>query len=181
VTWRLERPDRGSLGDPWGLTACCQSGTLTDVAEQRHPDDPWTGFALAIFRVNGLITRAGEGISRPVGQSSARWQVLGRAFEPQTVAAMARDMGQARQSVQRIADALVIDGLVGYKAHPTDRRTKLLELTPRGQEVLSAIYVRQLAWSEGVVAKLSAAKLAEVAAVLDEIGDALDSEIERGS
>lgn len=151
------------------------------MAGEGHPDDEWTTFALAIFRVNGLIMRAGEGISRPVGQSSARWQVLGRAFEPQTVAAMARDMGQARQSVQRVADALVADGLVAYQAHPTDRRTKLLELTPRGLEVLSAIYGRQVAWFDGVVAKLSAANLPEVSAALDAIGDALESEIEEGS
>jgi len=160
------------------LTACCQSGTLGHVAGERHPDDAWTGFALAIFRVNGLIMRAGEGISRPVGQSSARWQVLGRAFEPQTVAAMARDMGQARQSVQRVADALVADGLVAYQAHPTDRRTKLLELTPRGLEVLSAIYVRQVEWFDGVVTKLSTVNLTELTSALDEIGHALESEIE---
>jgi DNA-binding MarR family transcriptional regulator len=144
----------------------------------RHPDDAWTGFALAIFRLNGLIMQAGEGISRPIGQSSARWQVLGRAFEPQTVAAMAKDMGHARQSVQRVADALVADGLVAYKPHPKDRRTKLVELTPQGMEVLTAIYRRQVAWSESVVTKVSAAKLARLAAALTEIGDTLESEID---
>ena len=151
------------------------------MAAEMHPDDAWTGFALAIFRLNGLIMRAGENISRPLGQSSARWQVLGRAFEPQTVATMARDMGYARQSVQRVADALVADELVAYKAHPTDRRTKLLELTPRGMEVLTAIYRRQVAWSDGVVAKLSAAKIAQLATALGEIGDTLESEIGTGS
>jgi DNA-binding MarR family transcriptional regulator len=114
-------------------------GERVAMAASTPPDDAWTGFALAVFRVNGLIMRAGEGISRPLGQSSARWQVLGRAFEPQTVAAMAKDMGHARQSVQRVADALVADGLVACTAHPTDRRTRLLELTPLGMQVLGAM------------------------------------------
>ena len=151
------------------------------MAASTPPDDAWTGFALAVFRVNGLIMRAGEGISRPLGQSSARWQVLGRAFEPQTVAAMAKDMGHARQSVQRVADALVADGLVACTAHPTDRRTRLLELTPLGMQVLGAMYARQVAWSDGVVAKLSASTLAELAATLEEVGNTLESEIDTGA
>jgi DNA-binding MarR family transcriptional regulator len=151
------------------------------VSEKRPPDDAWTRFVVAVFRLNGLIMQVGEGISRPLGQSSARWQVLGRAFEPQTVAAMAKDMGHARQSVQRVADALVSDGLVAYQAHPSDRRTKLLALTPQGMDVLTAIYRRQVAWSERVVTKLSAAKLGQLAEALARIGDALDSEIDPGS
>src|SRR3954470_24310102 len=96
------------------------------------PDDTWSTFALSIFKLNGLLMRAGDGITHPLGQSSARWQVLGRVFEPQTVAQIARDMGHARQGVQRVADVLVKEGLIVYKDHPTDRRTKFLELTPQG-------------------------------------------------
>ena len=55
------------------------------------PEDAWTRFAMSVFKVNGLIIRAGEGITNPIGQSSARWQVLGRAYEPTTVAKMAQD------------------------------------------------------------------------------------------
>jgi DNA-binding MarR family transcriptional regulator len=151
------------------------------VPTHGKPDDVWSEFVVAILRLNGLIMRAGEGIARPIGQSSARWQVLGRAFEPQTVARMANDMGHARQSVQRVADALVSDGLVVYRAHPSDRRTKLVELTPQGLDVLTRIYRRQSAWSEHVVARLGAAELAQVTAALDGIGTALESEIAAGA
>jgi DNA-binding MarR family transcriptional regulator len=94
-----------------------------------------------------------------MGESSARWQVLGRAFRPTTVADMARDLGHARQSVQRIADDLVADGLVKYQPHKEDRRTKLASLTVEGQAVLEAIYARQLAWSHDVVAQIGATRL----------------------
>ena len=47
---------------------------------------------------------------------------------------MARDMGHARQSVQRLADALAKEGLVVYKDNPADQRSRLLELTPQGRK-----------------------------------------------
>jgi DNA-binding MarR family transcriptional regulator len=141
------------------------------------PDDVWSKFALTIFELNGLLMRAGEGITQSIGQSSARWQVLGRVFEPQTVAKMARDMGHARQGVQRVADVLVKEGLVVYKDHPTDRRTKLLELTPQGMEVLTAIYVRQVEWSQRIMTKLNPEQVAMIADALEDIGQILETEV----
>lgn len=144
----------------------------------KKPDDVWTKFALSIFKLNGLIVWAGEGITQPIGQSSARWQVLGRvALEAQTVAQLARDIGHARQSVQRVADVLAQEGLVVYTDHPTDRRTKLVELTPQGMEVLTAIYLRQLEWSQRIMTKLNPQQLAEIAESLERIGQILEVEI----
>jgi len=119
------------------------------------PDDVWSTFALSIFKLNGLLMRVGEDITQAIGQSSARWQVLGRAYEPQTVANMARDIGHTRQSVQRVADVLAREGLVVYKDNPADRRAQLLELTPQGLEVLTAIYIRQQEWSQRIMTKLN--------------------------
>jgi DNA-binding MarR family transcriptional regulator len=147
------------------------------MESKKQPDDAWSNFALSIFKLNGLIMQIGEGIARPIGQSSARWQVLGRAFEPQTVANMARDMGHARQSVQRIADVLAKEGLVSYKTHPTDRRTKLLGLTPRGMKVLTDIYMRQLEWSQGIMTKLNSDQLTEVTHALQGIGQTLEADM----
>src|SRR5258706_8939160 len=145
---------------------------------QEKPDDVWSKFALSIFKLNGLLILAGEGIAQPIGQSSARWQVLGRvALEPQTVAMLARDIGHARQSVQRVADVLEKEGLVVYKDHPTDRRTQLLELTPQGMEVLTAIYLRQLEWSGRIMTKLNPDQLAEVTHSLERLGQILEVEI----
>jgi DNA-binding MarR family transcriptional regulator len=143
-----------------------------------YQPDEWTIFVLSIFKLNGLIMQVGESIARPVGQSSARWQVLGRAFEPQTVAQMAKDMGQARQSVQRIADVLAREGLVIYAVHPTDRRTKLVELTPQGLAALSAIYERQVAWTRHITTQLDAKKLATLASELQAIGQVLEADID---
>ena len=134
------------------------------------PEDAWTRFAMSVFQINGLLIRAGEGITEPIGQSSARWQVLGRAFEPKTVANLARDIGHARQSVQRIADVLAAEGLVTYKDNPGDRRAHLVELTPDGEEVLQAIYERQVEWSLRIMRGLNPTQLIEIAEALESIG-----------
>jgi len=141
------------------------------------PDDVWSTFALSIFKLNGLLMRVGEDITQAIGQSSARWQVLGRAYEPQTVANMARDIGHTRQSVQRVADVLAREGLVVYKDNPADRRAQLLELTPQGLEVLTAIYIRQQEWSQRIMTKLNPEQLVEIADALEDIGQRLESDV----
>jgi hypothetical protein len=63
-----------------------------------------TDLVLEVFRLNGRLLAAGDRMTRPSGQTSARWQVLGAINpEPRTVAQIARVMGLARQSVQRRA------------------------------------------------------------------------------
>lgn len=134
--------------------------------------DAWTRFAEALFRLNGLMIAAGETITKPLGQSSARWQVLGGlGYGPRTVADIARGIGHARQSVQRVADVLVEEGLVMQTAKPGDRRTTLLELTPEGMAVLTAIFGRQVEWSDRVTRTLSPDQLESLALALRQIGD----------
>ena len=144
------------------------------MESSKKPDDTWTLFATSIFRLNALITDAGEAIARPVRQTAARWHVLGQAFEPQTVAAIARNVGQSRQNIQRIADSLVREGLVEYSQHPTDKRTKLLCLTTQGLAVIKQLYGRQLMWSEDVRASLEDKEVRQVAKTLQKIGNVID-------
>lgn len=144
------------------------------------PDDPLSKFSLSVFAMNGLLMRSGERVTRPLGQSSARWQVLGRAgYQPQTVAQMAQDMRHVRQSVQRIADVLAKEGLVAYIDNPADRRARLVELTPEGAAVLNAIYARDQEWSQTLLAKLDPEQLAEVADALDSIGQILAAHMDQ--
>jgi DNA-binding MarR family transcriptional regulator len=73
-----------------------------------------------VFRLNGLLAEVGDALARPAGQSSARWQVLASIEEaPAPVAQIARVLGLARQSVQRVADLLAEEGLASYEDNPT--------------------------------------------------------------
>jgi DNA-binding MarR family transcriptional regulator len=141
------------------------------------PNDPLSRFSLGIFHINGLLMHSGDAITQSIGQSSARWQVLGRVgYAPHTVAQMARDMGHARQSVQRVANALASEGLVMYKDNPNDKRTQLVELTKRGGEVLAAIYAKQEEWSQHIMTKLDSGQLVEIAEALECIGQILTTD-----
>jgi len=128
--------------------------------------------------MNGLLMRSGEVITSELSQTSARWQVLGRAaYERQTVAKMARDMGHARQSVQRIANALAKEGLVVYVDNPSDQRAKLVALTPQGQQVLAAIHDRYKQWAKQVTARLTPGLLATAADALANVEALLEIEL----
>ena len=142
----------------------------------QKPDDPLSRFSLNIFRVYGLLMQVGDNVTKQAGQSSARWQVLGRAGQrPQTVAKMAREMGHARQSVQRVADVLEKEDLIVYVDNPSDRRAMLVQLTPKGEEVLQAIYSLYAAWSKQFMSKIDSQQLGEMADLLELIGDKLIS------
>jgi DNA-binding MarR family transcriptional regulator len=146
------------------------------------PDDPLSRFSLSIFRLNGLLMWHGDRITRSMGQSSARWQVLGRVGDqPQTVAQMARDMGHARQSVQRLADVLAKEGLVVYKDNPADQRARLLELTPQGAEILAEIYAQSEEWSRHMLTKLDAMQLAEISDALEKVAHILETDEKQNS
>jgi DNA-binding MarR family transcriptional regulator len=148
------------------------------MASTGIPNDPLSRFSMSIFDMNGLLMRSGDMVTRPLGQSSARWQVLGRVgYKPHTVSQMARDMGHARQSVQRVADVLAEEGLVVYRDNPGDRRAKLLELTGRGAKVLDSIYARDKAWSRNIMKKLDPDRLSALADALDAIAKIFETEL----
>jgi hypothetical protein len=87
---------------------------------------------LEVFWLNGRLIDAGDSMAAPVGQTSARWQVLGVvAGGPVSVAQVARTMRLTRQSVQRTVDLLAADGLVRYADNPHHRRAKLMTMTTR--------------------------------------------------
>ncbi|GBF75019.1 putative transcriptional regulator, MarR family [Paenibacillus sp. 598K] len=140
------------------------------MVEYPKPDDPLSRFVIGIFRVNGALMRNGDRITKAIGQSSARWHVLGQAsFQPQTVASIARNVGHARQSVQRVADLLVREGLATYADNPKDKRAKLLFVTPEGEAAITQINARNAAWAADILPKLDADKLAEMSMHLEQV------------
>jgi len=117
----------------------------------RGSEDPLWDLVLSIFRLNGFFLHAGDRLTAGSGLTTARWQVLGAVLhEPLTVAAIARDMGLARQSVQRTADLLVEEGLCEYVPNPAHRRAKLLSPTDHGLNSIRQLAPRVTAWSKRV-------------------------------
>lgn len=114
-------------------------------------EDPLNDLVLNIFWLNGFFLDAADRLTAGSGLTTARWQVLGAVLhEPLTVAAIARNMGLARQSVQRTADLLVEQGMCEYAPNPAHRRAKLLSPTDHGLDSLRRLSPRVSAWSKRV-------------------------------
>jgi DNA-binding MarR family transcriptional regulator len=140
-----------------------------------------TDLILEVFRVNGDLLRVGDGLARPEGQTSSRWQVLGAiADAPKPVAGIARDMGLTRQSVQRTADLLETQGLVEYADNPAHRRARLVRPTPAGARVLDGITRRQVEWANRLARAMSTDEqgIRDSLAVLHQVRAQLDHPVE---
>jgi len=136
-----------------------------------------TDLIRAAFRLNGRLLSSGDQLTRDLGLSSARWQVMGAigiAGTPPPVAQIARNMGLTRQSVQRIADALAAEGLVEFITNPNHQRAKLVTLTPRGRGVLDEITRRQIGWANTLAKGLSAAELAAAVHLMETVRKRLE-------
>lgn len=146
-----------------------------DAPSSRTPaGDAFTTLVVQVLRLNGLLVAAGDELARPAGQTSARWQVLGIIEHgPATVAQVARALGLARQSVQRVADLLEQDGLAAYIPNPADRRADLLQLTEAGHAALRTIQTAQRTWANALGAEVGEDELRRASEVLGRVMEVL--------
>ena len=129
--------------------------------------DALSVLAIQIFQLNGDLIAAGDALAKPTGQSTARWQVLASIEEaPASVAQIAHTLRLARQSVQRVADLLVADGIATYEPNPDHRRAKLLRLTPRGRSTLTKIQTAQRTWADTLGGEIGEPELRQASSVL---------------
>jgi DNA-binding MarR family transcriptional regulator len=150
------------------------SARRTVRAERTSAGDALSELAILVLRLAGHLTAAGDALSKPAGQTSARWQVLAMVEEePATVAAIARALGLARQSVQRVADLLEGEGLAAYVDNPDDRRAMLLQLSARGRTALRTIQSAQRGWADALGAELGERELRAASATLLRMMDAV--------
>ena len=117
-----------------------------------------TNIVLDLFRLNSLLSTAGDRLVAGLGLTSARWHILGAivdAERPQPVAWLARDMGANRQNVQRIVNDLHDEGLVAFEANPHHRRAQLVVLTDKGRQAFDAAMRLQAPWMNSLSDGLS--------------------------
>jgi len=139
-------------------------------ADRTTAGDAVSELIVHVFRLNGLLLAVGDAMARPAGQTSARWRVLAAIDEaPLSVAQIARAWWLTRQSVQRIADVLVRDGLATYEDNPNHRRAKLVRITPQGLNALRATRTRQRAWADALGSELREADIRTANTVLDDV------------
>jgi DNA-binding MarR family transcriptional regulator len=132
----------------------------------------FTESVLEIFKVSGQLAAEGDCLTKELGMSSARWKVLGAlnmSKKPLTVAQVARVMGLTRQSVQRLADVMVKDGLLSYQDNPHHKRANHVLLTEKGKDVYSIITEIQIPWANKISKDISVEDLNTTLSVLRKI------------
>jgi DNA-binding MarR family transcriptional regulator len=139
--------------------------------DKRTPaGDVLTDIVFRTFRLNGQFLAAAETMARPAGLTAAWWQVLGAVLrEPLPVSGIAREMGLARQSVQRIADVLVDKGLAEYLPNPAHKRAKLLRPAEAGWEAIRRLGVSQPAWANRISAAVGERELRQALRTLEKL------------
>lgn len=131
------------------------SGKASDADRARQA---WSDLVVEVFRLNGDLIEAGDALVQDLGLTSARWQVLGAIAlspVPLPVAHIARNMGLARQSVQRVVDDMRDDGLVHLEPNPHHRRAPLVAMTPRGEAAYEQAMARKDLWADVLTDGLS--------------------------
>jgi DNA-binding MarR family transcriptional regulator len=145
-----------------------------EQASRTPAGDAFSELVVQVFQLDGLLSAAGDSLAKPAGQTSARWRVLAAVQDaPATVSQIARAWGLARQSVQRVADAVVLEGWAVYEENPGHRRAQLLRLTPRGRRALRRIQAAQRSWADALGAEIGEADILEASSVLARVLQAL--------
>lgn len=138
--------------------------------QNRSPIEVVNAIVLNVFKLNGYFVKAADCLTEGSELTSARWQILGTVLHEQhTVAAIARSMGLARQSVQRIADVLVVEGLAEFLPNPAHRRAKLLSSTEKGLNTIKKIRPKVVAWAERVNALIGEDDLSDAEKAIDNL------------
>ena len=151
------------------------------MQSQRTPAaEAVTQLILAIFRLNGRLLGAGDQLSRDLGLSSARWQVLGALRDgPLPVAQIARNMGLTRQGVQRIVDVLAAQGVLTFAENPYHLRAKLVRLTEHGTHLLQEVSQRQVRWVNRLAQDLAPDEVQAAVHLLDTLTQRLDQAVDK--
>ena len=156
------------------MTAPATDGTARGAAVPAGEREALVELVLRTFRLNGMFLQTAERLARPAGLTAAWWQVLGAVLrEPLTVAGVARDMGLARQSVQRVADLLVANGLAEYRPNPAHARAKLLAPTEAGWAAIGRLSEGTVAWARAVADVVGEDELRRTVAVMDRLVEVL--------
>lgn len=140
-------------------------------------EHPLNALVLEVFRLNGALIASGDALVRPLGLTSARWQVMGSVAQGRggfSVAQLARNMGLARQSVQRIVDELVAAGIFELTDNPHHKRARLVRLTEKGEALFEEATARWLPHADDLAAVLAPGELARLTELLAQLRTRLE-------
>jgi len=122
-----------------------------------------------VERLSGRFAAVTARLAEGTGVSASELVVLTavvRAPRPPTVPQIGRSLGHTRQSVQRLADALVQRGMLAWADNPDHARARLLTATSDGRAAYAIADGQVGPWAARVTRGVTADELASLAADL---------------
>jgi DNA-binding MarR family transcriptional regulator len=98
---------------------------------------------------------------------------------PLTVPQIAQMRPTSRQRMQRLADELAAEGLVTFIDNPKHRRSKLVQLTRKGDARYRALDARLLGMASNVCVGLGEPDIRKTTAILRQLSDEMKGRLER--
>ena len=132
----------------------------------------FTQITLEIFKVVGQLNVEGDSMAAEYGLTAARWKIIGTiglSEKKITISEVARQIGQSRQSVQRLINVMTRDGLIVQVHNPKHKRSKLVLLTERAKSIHHCLYAKQIDWAKEHSSKLNKSHLKTTLRILKEI------------
>ncbi|MEM8836657.1 MAG: MarR family transcriptional regulator [Pseudomonadota bacterium] len=118
-----------------------------------------------------------EGTAK-IDLSPARFQILQalRQAQPSSMVELADRLSVTKRNITTLVDALELDGLVKRSPHPTDRRSKLVALTEKGEATSREAAKLQRQHLEDLIATLTPQQQDLMAEALAQLTAAMTSD-----
>ncbi len=125
--------------------------------------------AQCFFRIRALGQKAGLITSWGAGAFGFMRSLA--LLGPLTVPQIAQMRPTSRQRMQRLADELAAEGLVRFIDNPKHRRSKLVQLTPKGEARYRALNARLLSIASTMVAAVREPEIRAAAKIVRQLSD----------
>lgn len=145
--------------------------------------DVLTEVILKIFRLNGALIESGNQLVKPLGLTSARWQILGAIAtnnRPTSCPQIAKTMGITRQGALKQLDLLEDAGLVETIENEKNERSPLYDLTPQGRKKYASAMKLQEKWVLKLMKNLNQADIKSTASMLGQLTMNLEDPQQKG-
>jgi DNA-binding MarR family transcriptional regulator len=143
------------------------------------PNKPTNDLIVEVFRLNGCLLATADRLASRFGITAARWQVLGAIglpAVPETVARLARNMGLARQSVQRVVNEMVEEDMLCLMENPHHQRAKLVTMTEKGKKAFESAVKLQVPWVKALSSGIDTARIDDARQILEILRERLEEQ-----
>jgi DNA-binding MarR family transcriptional regulator len=154
-----------------------QSSAPPHESVQAAPESSAVDVGLAYLEVHHKMFRLVDEAMTATGLSLSRAKLLKELAEhgPMNQAALAQRLGHAPRSVTDIVDSLERDGLAVRADDPSDRRARIVQMTPAGSAALDRALEARIRIFDQIFGALDAPGRAQLVSLLRVVGRSLQS------